>query len=71
MEENLSDLQKEVSLFRDNTGWIVCFHSQNNLLSRIGIKDNDLIRFGQIEKLKQDPNKTALISRLEAVIETL
>lgn len=71
MEENLSDLQKEVSFYKDNAGWIVRFHSQDNLLSHLGIKDNDLIRFGQIERLKQDPTKTELISRLEAVIETL
>lgn len=71
IEENLSDLQKEVSFFRDNSGWIVRFHTESNLLSQIGMKDNDLIRFGQIEKLKEDPSKTALISRLEAVIETL
>ncbi|WP_413612162.1 hypothetical protein [Bdellovibrio sp. HCB-110] len=71
MEQHLGDLQKDVSLFRDNKGWIVRFHTQNNLLSKTGLKDNDLIRFGQIERLKEDPNNTELISRLEAIIMSL
>lgn len=71
MEQHLIDLQKDVSLFRDKTGWIVRFHIQDNLLATTGIRDNDLIRFGHIEKLKEDPNRADLITRLEAVMMSL
>lgn len=71
MEQHFSDLQKDVSLFRDSNGWVVRFHNKNNLLSSVGIKDNDFIRFGQIQKLKEDHSKGELISRLEAVMVNL
>lgn len=71
MEMHLPELQKDVSLFRDNEGWIVRFHTQGNILSNVGIKDNDLIRFGQIQELKKDPEKVELISRLEAIFHNL
>lgn len=71
MEQHFSDLQKDVSLFRDNNGWVVRFHNENNLLSSVGIKDNDFIRFGQIQQLKEDQSKAELISRLEAVMVNL
>lgn len=68
MEQELPELQKDVSLYRDNKGWTVRFHRQDNLLSLTGINDNDLIRFEQIESIKKDPTKTALISRLENIM---
>lgn len=71
MEQELPELQKDVSLYRDNKGWTVRFHRQDNLLSLTGINDNDLIRFEQIESIKKDPTKTALISRLEHIMEQL
>lgn len=71
MEQELPELQKDVSLYRDNKGWTVRFHRQDNLLSLTGINDNDLIRFEQIESIKKDPTKTELISRLEHIMEQL
>ena len=71
MEHAIPELQKDVSLFRDSKGWVVRFHSQPNLLSDIGLKDNDLIRFSQIQKLKRDPEQAELISRLESVLNSL
>lgn len=71
MESELPELQKDVSLFRDNKGWTVRFHRQDNLLSLTGINDNDLIRFEQIERIKKDPSKTELISRLENIMVQL
>jgi hypothetical protein len=68
MEQELPELQKDVSLYRDNKGWTVRFHRQDNLLSLTGINDNDLIRFEQIERIKKDPSKTQLISRLENIM---
>lgn len=68
MEQELPELQKDVSLFRDNKGWTVRFHRQDNLLSLTGINDNDLICFEQIERIKKDPTKTELISRLENIM---
>jgi hypothetical protein len=68
MEEELPELQKDVSLYRDNKGWTVRFHRQDNLLSLTGINDNDLIRFEQIAQIKKDPAKTELISRLENIM---
>lgn len=71
MEQNLNDLQKDVSLFKDRRGWIVRFHVENNLLSQTGLKDNDLITFKQLQKLKEDPNKADLMTRLEVVMGTI
>ena len=68
MEQELPELQKDVSLYRDNKGWTVRFHRQDNLLSLAGINDNDLIRFEQIENIKKDPSKAELISRLENIM---
>lgn len=71
MEQNLNELQKDVSLFRDEKGWVVRFHSRDNLLSQMGFHDNDLIRFGHFEKLKEDPSRSELITRLESVMMNL
>lgn len=68
MEEELPELQKDVSLFRDDKGWIVRYNRQENLLSLTGINDNDFIRFEQIERIKKDPSKRELISRLENIM---
>lgn len=71
MEQELPELQKDVYLFRDNKGWIVRYNRQENLLSLTGINDNDFIRFEQIERIKKDPSKKELISRLENIMVQL
>lgn len=71
MEENLSDLQKDVSLVRSEDGWIVRFYNSSNLMESIGVKDRDLIRFSHLEALKRDPTKTYLVSRLESLFSHL
>lgn len=71
MEQSLGDLQKDVSLFRYKKGWLVRFHSSGNLLSEIGVHDNDFIRFSQFEEMKKDRSKEKLVSRLEDVLTNL
>jgi len=71
LEINLNELQNQVSFFRDNQGWTVQYYDEPNLLSDIGIKNNDFIPFDDIQKLKEDPYKGKLISRLESIMESL
>lgn len=71
MEENLSDLQRDVSLIRSEEGWIVRFYNSSNLMESIGVKDHDLIRFSHLEALKRDPTKTYMVSRLESLFSHL
>lgn len=71
LEENLPELQKDVSLYRENEGWSVRFHQPTNILSNMGLKDSDLIRFSSLQEMKQDPSKQELISRLEQVLHQL
>lgn len=71
MEQSLGDLQKDISLFRYKKGWLVRFHSATNLLSEIGVHDNDFIRFSQFESLKKNPQQEKLVSRLENILSSL
>ena len=71
MEHELGVLQKDVSLFRYKKGWLVRFHAQENLLSEIGVRDNDFIRFSQFEQMKKDFSQKELVSRLENVLSQL
>lgn len=71
MEQDLGALQKDVSLFRYKKGWLVRFHTRENLLSEIGVRDSDFIRFSQFEQMKNDVTKKDLVSRLESVLVQL
>lgn len=71
LEANLRDLQKDVSLYREQAGWSVRFHHPTNIMSMFGFKDSDLIRFSSLQAMKQDPSKQELISRLEQVLSQL
>ncbi len=71
IERNISDLQKDVSLFKDSKGWKVRFYRDPNLIASLGINDNDIINFEQFNKLKTDPEKEPLINRLESVFSEL
>jgi hypothetical protein len=71
MEQNIDELQKDVSFYRDTQGWIVHFNSQENPMAFAGLKDGDFIRFQQLNELKKDPSKEPLVSRLEGVMQQL
>ena len=71
MEQQIEELQRDVSLYRERNGWVVRFHRKNNTLARIGVQENDLIRDGHFDSLKQVPGKAELMARLEAVINHL
>lgn len=71
LEQNFSELQRDISLFKDDRGWTVRFHRNTNLLSSMGIQDNDLISFELFQQLKKDPSKGNLVSRLEIIFSNL
>lgn len=68
LEENFADLQKDVSVYRDQQGWVVRFHHNSNPLADMGLQDNDMIRFSQFHEDTQDPDRDRLYSRLEQVL---
>lgn len=71
MEQNIVTLQKEVSVIKDRDGWILRFHSPDNLLSHIGLSDNDLIRFHQLDEMRLNPDTQDLALRMESVLANL
>lgn len=71
MEQNIAALQKDVSVVKDREGWIVRFHSTNNLLSQVGISDNDMIRFNQLDEMRLNPDTQDLANRMESVLANL
>lgn len=71
MEQNIVTLQKEVSVVKDRDGWILRFHSPDNLLSHIGLSDNDLIRFHQLDEMRLNPDTQDLAMRMESVLANL
>ncbi len=71
IEQNISDLQKDVKIFKDSKGWVVKFYRNENLISSLGINDNDIIRFDQLNRLKADPSKEHQISQLESIFYQL
>lgn len=71
MEQNIVTLQKEVSVIKDRDGWILRFHSPDNLLSHIGLSDNDLIRFHQLDEMRLNPDTQDLAMRMESVLANL
>ena len=71
MELNIDELQRDVSLFREQRGWVVRFHRKENLLAKIGVQDNDFIREGHFERLKQISDRAELMTRLEAIMNQL
>ena len=71
MEQNIATLQKDVSVIKDQDGWVVRFHSTNNLLSQLGISDNDLIRFNQLDEMRLNPETQDLANRMESVLGNL
>jgi hypothetical protein len=71
LEQNIAELQNEVSLYKDDKGWVVRFNNADNLLSMIGLQDNDFIRYKQFEAMKNDPVNGEKFTRLEAVFQNL
>lgn len=71
MEAQLPELQKEVSLFREQNGWLVRLHGHENLFAAIGVEDNDFIRFTQFDDMKKNPATEHLASRLEDILSNL
>ncbi|MGE5084684.1 MAG: hypothetical protein ACM3MG_00175 [Bacillota bacterium] len=71
MEQNIVILQKEVSVIKDRDGWVVHFHSPDNLLSQIGLSDNDMIRFNQLDEMRLNPDTQDLAMRMESVLANL
>ena len=71
MEANLDTLQKEVSLFREERGWVVKFYSSQNALADTGVRDGDLIRFNHLDTMKRNPETAELAQRLEDVLLSL
>jgi hypothetical protein len=71
LEQNIPELQDQVTLYRENDGWHVRFKDPSNLLADFGILDNDVIRFSQIEEMKKDPSMERLTGRLEDVLHSL
>jgi hypothetical protein len=71
MEDNLSELQQDVSLFKDSQGWIVRFHQPSGVMASLGVKDNELISFKLIQDMKNEPALTALVGRLEIIFAQL
>ncbi|WP_413291441.1 hypothetical protein [Bdellovibrio sp. HCB337] len=68
MEKSLGTLQKDVSVFKDTAGWVVRFHQPSKLMSDLGVQDNDLISFHQLQSIKSQPALQDLVARLEAVL---
>lgn len=71
MEQNIVTLQKEVSVIKDRDGWVVRFHSPDNLMSHIGLSDNDMIRFNQLDEMRLNPDTQDLAMRMESVLANL
>lgn len=71
MEQNIATLQKDVSVIKEQDGWVVRFHSTHNLLSQLGISDNDLIRFNQLDEMRLNPDTQDLANRMESVLANL
>ncbi|MBO9666823.1 MAG: hypothetical protein J7501_08410 [Bdellovibrio sp.] len=71
LEQNIVELHKDVSLEKDRDGWIVHFHTSDNLLSSFGISNNELIRFNQVDEMKKDPNTVELANRIENLLSNL
>lgn len=71
METRLDSLQREVSLFREDRGWVVKFYSSQNALADTGIRDGDLIRFSHLESMKANPETAELARRLEDILQSL
>ncbi|MFM6927083.1 MAG: hypothetical protein ACKOX6_01390 [Bdellovibrio sp.] len=71
MEENIVTLQKEVSVIKDREGWVIRFHSADNLMSHIGLSDNDMIRFNQLDEMRLNPDTQDLAMRMESVLANL
>jgi len=68
MEQNISTLQKDVSVFKDTDAWVVRFHHTSAVMSSLGVKDNDQISFKQLEDMKNEPALEALTKRLENIL---
>lgn len=71
MEQNLSDLQQDVSLFKDTHGWVVRFHHPSRVMAALGVKDNDVISFKQLQRIKSEPALESLVHRLEVILSHL
>lgn len=71
MEQSLGTLQKDVSLFKDTAGWVVRFHQPSKVMSDLGVQDNDLISFHQLDGIRSQPALQDLVKRLEAVLSQL
>lgn len=71
MKMNIDEIQRDVSLIRENSGWTVRFYSQPNFFSQMGFKNEDRIRYDQIEKMKNKLQDPDLVSRFEALIYKL
>jgi len=71
LEQSLPDLQKEVSLYRRENGWLVRIHATTNPFAFIGIQDNDFIRDNQFQDLERDPSKKTLVGRLVDILTSL
>jgi hypothetical protein len=71
MEENLRDLQQDISLFKDTEGWVVRFHHTSSIMTALGVKDSDLISFKQLQEVKKQPALESLVRRLEIIFAHL
>lgn len=71
IESNIDEIRRDIALIREGSGWTVRFYSQPNFFSQMGFKNEDFIRYDQIEKMKNKLQDPDLISRLESVIRTL
>lgn len=70
IEQRISELQGDIAFYRDNKGWSVHMNTDSNLFTEIGIKNNDFIRFEQVENMKMNFNSN-LAYRLEDIIKKL
>ncbi|WP_413559522.1 hypothetical protein [Bdellovibrio sp. HCB209] len=71
LEQNITELHSEVTVERDNEGWILHFNNPDNYFSSIGLADNDRIPFTQFEEMRQNPEQQEMASRIETILSNL
>lgn len=71
IEQRMTELQGEIAFFKDNKGWFVHMSTDSNPFTEIGIKNNDFIRFEQVENMKMNSRNSNLALRLEDIIRKL